>query len=284
MIASSAVSDERLVDHRILELVVGELVASPSVQLSLNISPETTMDPERRTLLQVRLEDIAECETIFTTLMGEDVEARRKFIEDNALDVKNLVSQLNLIIRNAERHADKPEFREDMMAWTGDVKYHAGALRAIQDGRAMNLEVSMPPNPSHLEFVNPVVEGMARAAGTIVTPQRTQIANSLSTCSAIGDSRSRSMKAPRSAGPLRRSRSSRRCAPSRRIPGGPLRMCKSEALRDTISSSSEREAGPATPTSTIRSACSSNCCKRSPRGGGRLAGLERLPQARRRKS
>ena len=37
-----------------------------------------------------RLEDIAECETIFTTLMGEDVEARRKFIEENALDVKNL--------------------------------------------------------------------------------------------------------------------------------------------------------------------------------------------------
>jgi DNA gyrase subunit B len=51
---------------------------------------ETTMDPERRTLLQVKLEDIAETEAIFTTLMGEDVEARRKFIEDNALDVKNL--------------------------------------------------------------------------------------------------------------------------------------------------------------------------------------------------
>ncbi|MDE3061541.1 MAG: DNA topoisomerase (ATP-hydrolyzing) subunit B [Acidobacteriota bacterium] len=51
---------------------------------------ETTMDPERRTLLQVKLEDIAETETIFTTLMGEDVESRRKFIEDNALDVKNL--------------------------------------------------------------------------------------------------------------------------------------------------------------------------------------------------
>ncbi|MGA3334796.1 MAG: DNA topoisomerase (ATP-hydrolyzing) subunit B [Terracidiphilus sp.] len=51
---------------------------------------ETTMDPERRTLLVVKLEDIAETETIFTTLMGEDVEARRKFIEDNALDVKNL--------------------------------------------------------------------------------------------------------------------------------------------------------------------------------------------------
>src|SRR6266481_1431096 len=44
---------------------------------------ETTMDPERRTLLSVKLEDIAETETIFTTLMGEDVEARRKFIEEN---------------------------------------------------------------------------------------------------------------------------------------------------------------------------------------------------------
>jgi DNA gyrase subunit B len=51
---------------------------------------ETTMDPEHRTLLQVKLEDIVEANEIFTTLMGEDVEKRRKFIEDNALDVKNL--------------------------------------------------------------------------------------------------------------------------------------------------------------------------------------------------
>ncbi len=51
---------------------------------------ETTMDPERRTLLQVKLEDFVEAEEIFATLMGEDVEKRRKFIEDNALDVKNL--------------------------------------------------------------------------------------------------------------------------------------------------------------------------------------------------
>ena len=51
---------------------------------------ETTMDPERRTLLQVKLADIVETNEIFTTLMGEDVEKRRKFIEDNALDVKNL--------------------------------------------------------------------------------------------------------------------------------------------------------------------------------------------------
>ncbi len=51
---------------------------------------ETTMDPAKRTLLQVKLEDIAATEEIFTTLMGEDVESRRKFIEENALDVKNL--------------------------------------------------------------------------------------------------------------------------------------------------------------------------------------------------
>jgi DNA gyrase subunit B len=51
---------------------------------------ETTMDPEKRTLLSVKAEDIEACESIFSTLMGEDVEARRKFIEENALDVKNL--------------------------------------------------------------------------------------------------------------------------------------------------------------------------------------------------
>ena len=51
---------------------------------------ETTMNPEKRTLLSVRLEDLVESDLIFTTLMGEDVESRRKFIEENALDVKNL--------------------------------------------------------------------------------------------------------------------------------------------------------------------------------------------------
>jgi len=51
---------------------------------------DTTMDPEQRTLLSVKLEDFVETEEIFATLMGEDVEKRRKFIEDNALDVKNL--------------------------------------------------------------------------------------------------------------------------------------------------------------------------------------------------
>jgi DNA gyrase subunit B len=51
---------------------------------------ETTMNPAKRTLLQVRLEDAVQSEEIFSTLMGEDVESRRKFIEENALDVKNL--------------------------------------------------------------------------------------------------------------------------------------------------------------------------------------------------
>jgi DNA gyrase subunit B len=50
----------------------------------------TTMNAETRTLLQVKLEDMVEAETIFTTLMGENVEERRKFIEENALDVQNL--------------------------------------------------------------------------------------------------------------------------------------------------------------------------------------------------
>jgi DNA gyrase subunit B len=51
---------------------------------------DTTMNPEKRTLLVVRLEDVVATDLIFTTLMGEDVENRRRFIEENALDVKNL--------------------------------------------------------------------------------------------------------------------------------------------------------------------------------------------------
>ena len=50
----------------------------------------TTMNAETRTLLKVDLQDLTETETIFSTLMGEDVESRRKFIEENALDVRNL--------------------------------------------------------------------------------------------------------------------------------------------------------------------------------------------------
>ncbi|RPI87051.1 MAG: 2-oxoglutarate dehydrogenase E1 component [Chloroflexi bacterium] len=52
------------------------------------------------------------------------------------------------------------------LGWTGDVKYHRGGRRLLSDEDEVRVVVSMPPNPSHLEYINPVVEGMARAADT----------------------------------------------------------------------------------------------------------------------
>ncbi|GCF09484.1 2-oxoglutarate dehydrogenase E1 component [Dictyobacter arantiisoli] len=51
--------------------------------------------------------------------------------------------------------------------WTGDVKYHLGAEHIFGEGAAVDLKVVLPPNPSHLEFINPVVEGIARASQEI---------------------------------------------------------------------------------------------------------------------
>jgi DNA gyrase subunit B len=81
----------------LLEHVKGEGTREVSVQRYKGLGEmnaeqlwQTTMNAETRTLLKVDLQDLTETELIFSTLMGEDVEARRKFIEENALDVRNL--------------------------------------------------------------------------------------------------------------------------------------------------------------------------------------------------
>ena len=73
-------------------------------------------------------------------------------------------SYVQILAEFKEATGNQP-FREDL-GWTGDVKYHAGARARVHDESAPEVLISMPPNPSHLEFVNPVVVGMARAACT----------------------------------------------------------------------------------------------------------------------
>jgi DNA gyrase subunit B len=51
---------------------------------------ETTLDPDARTFLQVKIDDVAEADDLFTKLMGDVVEPRREFIQENALNVENL--------------------------------------------------------------------------------------------------------------------------------------------------------------------------------------------------
>jgi 2-oxoglutarate dehydrogenase E1 component len=56
----------------------------------------------------------------------------------------------------------------DELGWTGDVKYHMGGYRSPQEGQKVDMLIHMPANPSHLEMIDPVVAGMARAANTKV--------------------------------------------------------------------------------------------------------------------
>lgn len=90
-------SDEVATREELLEKVMGDAKKDIGIQRYKGLGEmnpeqlwETTMDPEKRTLLQVRVEDAIETDGVFTVLMGDQVEPRRKFIEDNALDVRNL--------------------------------------------------------------------------------------------------------------------------------------------------------------------------------------------------
>jgi DNA gyrase subunit B len=103
VISSTAEADEKAADVRLhsLDDIVDYFLTAGKKGVAINrykglgeMNPdqlwETTMNPGARTLLQVRAEDHTEADLMFTTLMGDQVEPRRKFIEDNALDVKNL--------------------------------------------------------------------------------------------------------------------------------------------------------------------------------------------------
>jgi DNA gyrase subunit B len=103
IVSSSQDAEEKTPDVRLrsLDEIVDYFLSAGKKGVAINrykglgeMNPDqlwaTTMDPEVRTLLQVRAEDHTEADLMFTTLMGDQVEPRRKFIEDNALDVKNL--------------------------------------------------------------------------------------------------------------------------------------------------------------------------------------------------
>jgi DNA gyrase subunit B len=97
VVVKEAVREKRADWRELLEHMKAEGMRDAQVQRYKGLGEmnaeqlwETTMNVEKRTLLQVRSEDAVEANEMFTTLMGEDVENRRKFIEENALDVRNL--------------------------------------------------------------------------------------------------------------------------------------------------------------------------------------------------
>ena len=97
MTGSNGTSEEIPTREELLEKVLAAAKKDLSIQRYKGLGEmnpeqlwETTMNPEKRTLLQVRIDDAVETDDIFSILMGDAVEPRRKFIEDNALDVRNL--------------------------------------------------------------------------------------------------------------------------------------------------------------------------------------------------
>jgi DNA gyrase subunit B len=97
MTGTNGTSEEIATREDLLERVLAAAKKDLSIQRYKGLGEmnpeqlwETTMNPEKRTLLQVRVDDAVETDDIFSVLMGDAVEPRRKFIEDNALDVRNL--------------------------------------------------------------------------------------------------------------------------------------------------------------------------------------------------
>lgn len=87
--------------------------------------------------------------------------------------------RLNIMAHNMQKPYEQilTEFTDPLkiqeignaIGWTmGDVKYHEGSERALKSQHPQGLTITMPPNPSHLEMINPIVMGMARSAGTHV--------------------------------------------------------------------------------------------------------------------
>jgi len=69
---------------------------------------------------------------------------------------------------HATKHEDRIPLTDSFdFGWTGDVKYHLGGEHVLGEGAAMDLKILLAPNPSHLEFINPVIEGMTRASQEI---------------------------------------------------------------------------------------------------------------------
>jgi DNA gyrase subunit B len=97
MIGSNGTTEEIPSRESLLEKVLAAAKKDLSIQRYKGLGEmnpeqlwETTMNPEKRTLLQVKIDDAVETDDIFSVLMGDAVEPRRQFIEANALDVRNL--------------------------------------------------------------------------------------------------------------------------------------------------------------------------------------------------